>query len=464
MNRYLTTNINPSIQLFRNKQKNGIVFGLYCRIAFAISYMVVSLFTIQKKEEMFIVVGITMIFLPILAFTILKSKKTKNINKYTFVLFLADSLLLLTLSSLAYSAAGSYENTPSVFLLKDQYPVTTLMMIIFSAFSLNHFYPIALAGIFDIMWCIFIFIVFNDVRTNFTLDNAEHALSSSLNKSTIYSFFVTINGLAIAISLFIYKLRGSIFEAVDAEIENLKLQILNRDLEEAFEIQKSTILINEHIDKRVENFYFYKPYEKIGGDFLTNKKEASNRIDYIFGDVSGHGIASAMISGMSVLSFLNLSTFHLNTNEILQRMNDNLETFKFDHNISMVSFSIDFDVDKLKYSYAGHHEGYILRDQELIHLEGRGTLLLSPLPKYFYSYEQDLQSGDWIMFFSDGLFEVFSDQNILLNFDTLLCYIKSILPIKEPNKFISNLVDFIFQYSSNKHEDDITILLVNYKK
>ncbi|NCS94079.1 MAG: hypothetical protein GW761_09785 [Leptospira sp.] len=148
---------------------------------------------------------------------------------------------MLTLSSLAYSAAGSYENTPSVFLLKDQYPVTTLMMIIFSAFSLNHFYPIALAGIFDIMWCIFIFIVFNDVRTNFTLDNAEHALSSSLNKSTIYSFFVTINGLAIAISLFIYKLRGSIFEAVDAEIENLKLQILNRDLEEAFEIFESKV-------------------------------------------------------------------------------------------------------------------------------------------------------------------------------------------------------------------------------
>lgn len=456
--------VHPSIALFRKKQKKGIVFGLYFRVAYALSYLILSILMLKKSEDLFIVVGITMTFMPLLAYIIYKSKQSKNIYRYSTVLLIFDSLLLLSLSYLGYSSAETRGEIPYVYLVKDQFPVTTLVLIIFSAFSLNHYYPIILASIFDFMWCIFIYLVHNDTRTIYTNDIVEHFLGSAISESVVYSYFVTINILAIALSVLIINYRESILEAVESEIENLKLQILSKDLEEAFEIQKSTILINKHIDKRVENFYFYKPYEKIGGDFLSNKKEAPNRIDYIFGDVSGHGIASAMISGMSVLSFLNLKSIHIHPVDILQSMNDNLETFKFDHNISMVSFSINFDTDKIKYSYAGHHEGYIIRDQNLLALEGRGTLLLSPLPKHFYNFEEDLQLGDWILYFSDGLFEVFSDQNILLDFDSLLCYIKSNLPIEEPNVFIRNLVDFVFQYSLNKHEDDITILLVNYKK
>jgi hypothetical protein len=456
--------MKASAELFDKKQKRGVLFGLYARILFSITLTFVTYFNHQSENELIIIFVISSFVIPFLAFSIIRANKLKNLSNLSYAILLVDILFIILLPYIWYESVGSYEKVPSVFLLRNQFPIIVIIGIVFSAFSLNIYQPLVLALLFDCIWTGIIIIVNQDPRTIYTESALEYFMSGTYNIGLVNTYYVITNGVAIAISIFIYTYRESISEAVSLEIESLKLTIINRDLEDASEIQKNTILLEDGIYNRLANYSFYKPYEKIGGDFLCNHRFQNEIVDYIFGDVSGHGIASAMISGMSVLIFKNLEKENQLPAAFLSKMNSHLDKFKFSQNISMVYFRINLSENTLQYSYAGHHLGYLLRGTELILLEGKGSLLLTSLRKTHLNYEYKLEDGDWIFFFSDGLFEIFSRDNILLPYENLISEIHSKLPIKNPKKFLDELVDYVFSYSAGKHNDDITLLLVGYKK
>lgn len=50
----------------------------------------------------------------------------------------------------------------------------------------------------------------------------------------------------------------------------------------------------------------FLPYDEIGGDLILYEKPNDDCIDIFFGDISGHGISSALVSGIAAVSFKNI--------------------------------------------------------------------------------------------------------------------------------------------------------------
>lgn len=91
-------------------------------------------------------------------------------------------------------------------------------------------------------------------------------------------------------------------EISEKVISQLYDQIL-RDLNRARKIQ--TTLVSQNFPKS-SHFSFhslYSPVDMVGGDFIIFDRTQEDLIEIFFGDVSGHGVSSAMIACMAILAF-----------------------------------------------------------------------------------------------------------------------------------------------------------------
>lgn len=234
------------------------------------------------------------------------------------------------------------------------------------------------------------------------------------------------------------------------------------DLEAAIITQKSILSLEfpENILFNVSSYY--KPQGKIGGDIISNYK-IKDKIYIFFGDVSGHGISSAMVSGMVVLSFMNLAKLNKKPKDILYELNNDLQHVVKTHHIAAAVTCFDLKKKKIIYSYAGHPPIILVRNGELMELEAMNSPLLTMSKIYFYDKKLNLLKGDRLVFFSDGCYEVFNSQNQLLGYHRFVEIIKKFINIQEPKEFIQKIATEVEVFCSNNVQDDMAMLVVDIK-
>lgn len=254
--------------------------------------------------------------------------------------------------------------------------------------------PLIMTVVFNLIFFSILLAVISDPRTQFTDNMIESEIHEPVYVSYYIIHFFSISFVGIIVSFIVYTYKRTIGEAIELELESFKLKLIDEDLENAKETQKSLINIDSILQEKFKIETYYRPYDKIGGDFLSAQKMNDDKSDFIFGDVSGHG------------------------------------------------------------------EGFILRDKELIPLIGRGTLILSPLPNNHSNFQVNFEKGDWIFFFSDGLYEVFNSTGEMMDYDNYLKFIQRQLPINDPKTFLQIIANNSLSFSQNKISDDMTMLLV----
>ncbi|MCB1177139.1 MAG: fused response regulator/phosphatase [Leptospiraceae bacterium] len=248
-----------------------------------------------------------------------------------------------------------------------------------------------------------------------------------------------------------------LLEKKNIELKNLYEEI-EKDLKFAAQVQSSLIPTKY---PKSENYIlkgFYEPYSKIGGDSIFYKIK-ENSLYIFFGDISGHGISAALMSGMILLAFqFSLKQFD-SPDRCLDFMNKTLVPLIKHHHISAVFLIYDFENNILKYSYGGHHEIFKIRDGEVSELEGKGSIMIiHPSPTFRY-YEAKLEKGDKLLLFSDGLFEVYSKNDDFLGLDKFKDLVINISKIKNID-IIEELSKAILNFSNNKLHDDMTLLML----
>ena len=236
----------------------------------------------------------------------------------------------------------------------------------------------------------------------------------------------------------------------------------SEDLLIAQNTQKSlvTIQVPDSIDFKMSTYY--RSYDKVGGDVLSVEVRPDKRLNIFFADVSGHGIASAMVSAMASLAFKIVSRSNMQPAESLLIMHELLKPLVLNHHISACFAIMDTQNNRIEYSYAGHPQILLIRNKHVIEMEGRGSLILSPLEPSLRDYHLDIEPGDKFLFYSDGLVELFNESGEFYGEDK---FFESILAnlSKKGKALLEAVVGDSIVFAEGHIEDDMTMLLIEMK-
>ncbi|EQA44299.1 SpoIIE-like protein phosphatase domain protein [Leptospira broomii serovar Hurstbridge str. 5399] len=238
---------------------------------------------------------------------------------------------------------------------------------------------------------------------------------------------------------------------------------MNHDLELARLTQRSLVARDFPSSPFYQFESYFRPFEKVGGDIITYIQHETGVLDILFGDVSGHGISSAMVSGMAVLSFRHNAKTGISPAEGIQQFVSDLKPMVVEHHIAAV-WARFFPLEKkLVYSYAGHPPILLFRGEEMIELKGMNLPLLIFDSIEYFNESIDLKSGDRIVFYSDGMYEIFNAQGRILDlpgFQAILSEYRNVASLEE---YIEQVISDVFKFSEGIFGDDMAMLILDLK-
>jgi len=243
------------------------------------------------------------------------------------------------------------------------------------------------------------------------------------------------------------------------------------NLKSAQKIQNSLLHVNFPGIKGIEFFAEYIPCETVSGDIYDVFKIDEDNLGIIIADVSGHGIPSAMIT----IYIKQIITYYckdivengnykiIRPKDVLNRLNDiiidkNICEGKYFITMFYCIYSISHKT--LVCSSAGHHALPIIKRNngsfEVIRIEGFPLGWFKDSDDYV-EIGYKLQSGDSILFYTDGILEILPYSKSGKYLDSVEALFSELLEKKNINKEIDRIKN------NRKLSDDITLLLMKIK-
>ncbi|HEY8668614.1 MAG TPA: SpoIIE family protein phosphatase [Tepidisphaeraceae bacterium] len=196
-----------------------------------------------------------------------------------------------------------------------------------------------------------------------------------------------------------------------AAIENTRLiseaiasEALERQVRMAADVQQRMLPQQYPVVPGVELAAVYVPSFDLGGDFYDFIQLADDNVGLVVADVSGKGVPASLIMA-SVRAFLRAEVDYLfYLYEIMRRINLMLcRDTKPSEFVTLIYGVIDARNRRLTYCNAGHPPALVLRKGRIIELTSENMVLgVEPDENYKQSVI-DLQRGDLILMYTDGL-------------------------------------------------------------
>ena len=246
--------------------------------------------------------------------------------------------------------------------------------------------------------------------------------------------------------------------------------ILKKQLAMAKELQNSIIPeINLNL-LGIEISSCYVPSIEISGDFYDVYKLDDERIYVMIGDISGHGISSALMTPMIKMMFLNLCDKKFLPDSILNEINKKFfNLFKNNSTnvyICMFCAIINTKEKSIIYSNAGNVPPTILNtsSKNIIDLSSTNKPIGINVNSIYNLNNISYNVNEILFMYTDGLINRFSKNHITDVSEEL----KKVLLNIDEKETPKNMIDKIIQKNNiskenNMHNDDISILILKLK-
>ncbi len=209
----------------------------------------------------------------------------------------------------------------------------------------------------------------------------------------------------------------------------------------------------------------YLAMESIGGDLYDVYRLSNSRIGVLVADVAGHGVPAAMLTTMTKLAFTNSVSSDKPPDVVCEEVNRALSSLLKDSPLYITAFYGVYDAQSRKffYSNAGHRPPmlFVRRTEEVVLLKTKGPFLGSFDDADYETMEISLESGDRIVFYTDGVIEAINSVGEPFGEDRLREFIRnhSDLPSDE---FVRDLLVEIEEFIGGETaKDDITIVALD---
>ena len=210
------------------------------------------------------------------------------------------------------------------------------------------------------------------------------------------------------------------------------------------------------------------PAKEIGGDFYDMFLIDDNHLAICIADVTGKGIPASLVMMISKILIKNVSKIDMDVSKSFTRVNNMLsEDNKTDIFITSWIGILDLRNGKIEYVNAGHNPPLIYSNKtgKYTYLKTKPNFVLAGMKDTKYNKgELQIEPGDKILLYTDGVIEATNTQNELYGEDRLINYLNehSNLDVKETIMGIKNDVDSFV--GTMEQFDDITMLELLYKE
>jgi serine phosphatase RsbU (regulator of sigma subunit) len=204
------------------------------------------------------------------------------------------------------------------------------------------------------------------------------------------------------------------------------------------------------------------PCRAIGGDFLDYFDLSTGAFGFVLGDVSGKGPPAALLAArlQGMLAAYSSSTH--SPSQTLMRVNAELVRRAVESRFATVLYGVLSCDGRLTYSNAGHNPPLIVGRRGVRRLE-QGGLIIGAFPEATFDEETvQLDPGDVLVVFSDGVTEAmnvdgadFGEQRLLSSIpDNREC---------SPTVLLERILTAVHEFSAGAEQsDDVTALVLRY--
>jgi phosphoserine phosphatase RsbU/P len=240
----------------------------------------------------------------------------------------------------------------------------------------------------------------------------------------------------------------------------LEQERLRRELELAGEMQRMLIPSTLPVTSRYELDCIYKPHYGVGGDYFDFLSFGDDKIVFCIGDISGKGIAAALLMANFQANFHTLIKKQEKLDNFIRDLNHSVNLITAgDKFITFFIAEFDFKTRILSYVNAGHNRPISCSEGKLEFLDKGCTILGS-----FQDIESievgkvTLNSSAMIFAFTDGLTDLKNENGEPLSNEFLYDYLKENFQL-EAKAFNKKLMENIELYKGNTiYPDDFTVL------
>lgn len=280
------------------------------------------------------------------------------------------------------------------------------------------------------------------------------------------------------------KLLEAIAELVVVALENSKLLKIQRtqdmakakyeaELTAACEVQTGMLPRNfEGLPPTLEVFGKSVPALHVGGDFFEGMPLKNGNWLFAIGDVAGKGMPAALLMATTRIILRSVAQDALDTPTILLRVNQILslelnkinkeqDDFRF---VTMSLAIIDPETGKGEFSSAGQGPVLMILDSEPALLEGESAppLGFNFLPSSFKSVNFQLNPGDSMLFFTDGLSEERSPTGEMIGLESVKDLFVKWHKESTP-KMVNGLIEAALNWRGpGEAHDDLTVLAIKF--
>jgi sigma-B regulation protein RsbU (phosphoserine phosphatase) len=250
------------------------------------------------------------------------------------------------------------------------------------------------------------------------------------------------------------------------EALHAKDSLIQMELDFAAEIQKGIIPAQIEEWNGLKFYGYYRPMEKVSGDYYDVFPTQGNRLGVLMADVSGHGVPAALITTMAKVAFARSASTTSSPAKTFEEVNTELLRLVTTQDYLTAFYLTIDETHSFLYGNASHQKAKIVRNKAIESLDTAG-LFVGAMLEANESYEEKegrLYAGDRMFLYTDGLIEIRNPDDEEFGserFDALLIA-SSELPAEQAVPFI---VEEIFRFAAGrKPNDDMSILMIDVNR
>ncbi|MDQ6786778.1 MAG: SpoIIE family protein phosphatase [Acidobacteriota bacterium] len=247
---------------------------------------------------------------------------------------------------------------------------------------------------------------------------------------------------------------------------------MNREVEIAREVQERLFPQDLPCIEGLDYYGACRPALAVGGDYYDFLELPDGKFGIAIGDISGKGIGAALMMA-SLQASLRGQAIHFKDDlaGLMKQINSLVYEASTSNRYATFFYAqYELQTRKLSYVNAGHNPPFLLRrnaenktsDFEVFRLE-EGGAVVGMLPSMLVNYKQgeiELQSGDLLVGYTDGISEAMNPQEEEWSENEMLEELKKVYE-KPAAEILTHVVVCADRFASGaKQHDDMTMIVV----
>jgi serine phosphatase RsbU (regulator of sigma subunit) len=238
-------------------------------------------------------------------------------------------------------------------------------------------------------------------------------------------------------------------------------EALESELAIARNLQQSLIPEAIPTTENLEFSTLFEPSAAIGGDYFDILRLDGDRLAVVIADVSGHGLPTGLRMAMLKAALNILVEENKGPEEILHRLDAMVRAEHQRYFVTCTIAVVDFRQGRIELTNAGHPPTYLIRQGETTEILLPGAPL-GALGNRYGRREVGLQSGDCVVWLSDGLIEASNERDEPFGYERLEATLAG--AADSAHEVRDRLLGAVKRHAGGRQaDDDRTLVVMRYR-